>query len=301
MDQNEEAPMPAGRYPVLVGVDGSPGGDTALQWAIDDATTRSVPVRLVCAYRWALAYGSSPMYADTPDVDFQQSRRIAEQVIAKAIGRAAELDRNAEVRGEAIDGNAVPVLVGESTRAVLLVLGSRQATALGSVVLGSVSAGVAARAACPAIVVRGPAGLPGENPAVVVGVDGTEASEAVLAFGFDHASRHHTPLRAVLCWHPDLLASMMWRAEPPPPTRAEVWLSEALAGWREKYPDVVVHSAVIRDHPAAGLVSESAAQHLLVVGSHGRHALTGTLLGSVSQGVLHHATCPVAVVATHAD
>jgi nucleotide-binding universal stress UspA family protein len=76
-------------------------------------------------------------------------------------------------------------------------------------------------------------------------------------------------------------------------------LSEALAGWRERYPDVDVHGAVIRDHAVAGLVSESTAERLLVVGSRGRHALAGTLLGSVSQGVLHHATCPVAVVPLH--
>lgn len=46
----------------------------------------------------------------------------------------------------------------------------------------------------------------------------------------------------------------------------------------------------------AGLVAQSAAQHLLVVHSRTRNALAGTLLGSITQGVLHHATCPVAVI-----
>jgi nucleotide-binding universal stress UspA family protein len=93
----------------------------------------------------------------------------------------------------------------------------------------------------------------------------------------------------------------MWRSEPAAPPRAAAWLSDALAGWQEKFPDVLVHSAVIRDHPTSGLVSESLNQDLLVVGNHGRHASTATLLGSVSQGVLHHAYCPVAVVPTHRD
>jgi nucleotide-binding universal stress UspA family protein len=73
-------------------------------------------------------------------------------------------------------------------------------------------------------------------------------------------------------------------------------LSEALAGWQEKYPDVDVHPAVVRDHPASGLLAAAAAQHLLVVGTRGEHALLGTVLGSVTQAVLHHASCPVAVI-----
>ena len=64
---------------------------------------------------------------------------------------------------------------------------------------------------------------------------------------------------------------MMWRPEPPAPERVEAWLSETLAGWRQKYRDVQLHAAVIRDHPADGLVLASLSQHLLVVGSRGRH------------------------------
>jgi len=290
--------MFADRSQVIVGVDDSPGAEAALTWAIADARSRHAVLRPICAYRWPVSYESIAVYGDAP-ISNPQPREVAEQVVAKAASRATELD--VEARGEAVDGEGAPVLLNESSRAAIVVLGSRHLKALGSSVLGSVSARVAAHAACPTVVVRGPAGLPGEDPAVVVGVDATEASGPVLEFAFDHASRHHIPLRAVLCWHPDLLASMMWRLEPPPPTRAQLWLSEALAGWREKYPDVVVHSAVIKDHPVSGLVAASAAQHLLVVGSHGRRALAGTLLGSVSQGVLHHATCPVALVPTHTD
>jgi nucleotide-binding universal stress UspA family protein len=78
-----------------------------------------------------------------------------------------------------------------------------------------------------------------------------------------------------------------------------MWLSEALAGWRDGYSDVTVHPEFVREHPVAGLVLASSAQYLLVVGTTGHHGLPGALLGSVSQGVLHRATCPVAVVPTH--
>jgi nucleotide-binding universal stress UspA family protein len=133
---------------------------------------------------------------------------------------------------------------------------------------------------------------------VVVGVEPDESCEDAIHYGFDYASRHALPLHAVLCWHRDALADMLWRDEPAVPVRAQALLSEALAGWREKYPDVDVHEEVSRAHPVDGLVAASHAQHLLVVGTHGRGAVTGLLLGSVSQGVLHHATCPVAVISS---
>jgi nucleotide-binding universal stress UspA family protein len=270
-----------------------------MRWAIQEAGTRNIPVRLVCAYRAAPGYYQGlGMYTESPN-DMGRVREVAESVIEKALAEAATIDSDVEVHGQAVDGSPVPVLIEESRRASVLVLGSRQRSTLRASILGSVSSAVAARAECPAVVLRGPVGLAEEESEVVVGVDGTPASQALLQFGFDHASRRRLPLRAVLCWHPDLLATMMWRPEPPAPTRTEAWLSETLAGWRERYPDVDVHSGVIREHPGAALVAESASAQVLVVGTRGRHALAGTLLGSVSQAVLHHATCPVAVVPTH--
>ncbi len=284
--------------PVVVGIDDSPSTEAVLKWAVDDARSRHVPLRLVHAHHWRYVYARSPMYADIPDADLQLSGHFAEQLIALAIEHAQELDAGVEVDGEILDGDPAEVLVRESHFAGALVLGSRHLKALGSIVLGSVGAATAARAACPAVVVRGSASLIDEGAAVVVGVDGTKASETVLGYGFEHASRHRAPLRAVLCWRPHLAATLGHRADLTP-NRADAWLSETLAGWREKYPDVVVHPQVTSEHPVAGLVLASTAQCLLVVGNHGHHAMAGTLLGSVSQGVLHHATCPVAVVPTH--
>jgi nucleotide-binding universal stress UspA family protein len=288
--------MQAGQNRIIVGVDDSPGMQTALTWAGDEARARTAEIRVVCAFRYELAGGGSPAQMSGSSVEVQQGRQVAEQLVASAVDTVTAA--GVDAAGEAVDGDPVRVLIDESVQASVLVLGSRHLNALGSAVLGSVGAAVAARSHSPTVVVRGPAGRPEEGAGVVVGVDGTDASEALLRYGFEHASRHRVPLRAVMCWHPDPLALMSWRAEPPPPVRVDAWLAETLAGWSEQYPDVDVRPAVIREHPAAGLVMASAAQHLLVVGSHGRHALAGTLLGSVSQGVLHHATGPVAVVPT---
>jgi nucleotide-binding universal stress UspA family protein len=305
--------------PILVGVDGSAADELALGWAVAEARLRNVSLRVVCAYQWLPTYrpfaGATAPFAGTVPfagavgltvgedaaAEYRHSLRLAEEVLQKALWRASEINRTVPLQGEAIEGDAASILIDESARASLLVTGSRQLEAFGSYFLGSVSSAVAARAGCPVIVVRGIAGDPAELPSVVVGVDGTEASQTLLAFSFDYASRHRLPLRAILCWHPDLLASMKWRSEPPAPPRAEAWLAEALGGWKEKFPDVLVHSGVVRDHPTAGLVDASLNRYLLVVGNRGHHASIGMLLGSVSQGVLHHAYCPVAVVPTHTD
>lgn len=280
------------RHPIVVGIDDSPETQSALSWAAEEAGSRRVPVRLVCAVRPELD-GRLPAFVSVSSVDVADARQLAEQLLADATKTVTRALPQVEVLAETVDGDPVRVLVDESARASLVVLGSRQLRAVASAVLGSVSAAVAAHSVAPTVVVRGWAGRPEEGASVVVGVDGTEASQPTLAYAFEHANRHHVPLRAVLCWHPDRLTMASRRT---PAQRADRWLSETLAGWPETYPDVRVHAEVTREHPTAGLVLAAHAQYLLVVGKRGPHPRA--LLGSVSQGVLHHATCPVAVVPT---
>ena len=79
----------------------------------------------------------------------------------------------------------------------------------------------------------------------------------------------------------------------------EALLSESLAGWREKYPEVNVDQRSVRSDPVVELLEHARNARLLVVGSRGRGGFKGLVLGSVSQRVLKRATCPVAVV--HAE
>jgi nucleotide-binding universal stress UspA family protein len=278
----EEVSMQSTQHPIVVGVDESDGAHTALTWAAHDAAARNATVRAVCVY-----HGSD------------EAAQLAKRLIADAIDRLKVNHPDVVAEGAAIEGDAVQVLLDESKRARVVVVGASRRKGLGSSALGSVTGAVAAHSEAPVVALCGPAGMTEEGAAVVVGVDGTDASHDLLAFGFEHANVHHTALRAVLCWYPDLLASMSWRAEPPPPESVDVWLSTTVADLREKYPDVQVHPEVLREHPKSGLLQASEEQYLLVVGNRGKHAHAGTLLGGVSQRVLHHATCPVAVVPTH--
>src|SRR5689334_14518269 len=162
--------------PIVVGVDDAPSTGLAVAWAAEEARVRHVPLRLICAFRPEL--GRLPAFVTVSSVEVAEPRQVAEQLVASAVDAAAAA--GADAAGEAVDGDPIDVLLAESMRATTLVLGSRQLKAFASAVLGTVSAAVAARSQAPTVVVRGPAGRPEDGAVVVVGVDGTEASETVL-------------------------------------------------------------------------------------------------------------------------
>jgi nucleotide-binding universal stress UspA family protein len=103
----------------------------------------------------------------------------------------------------------------------------------------------------------------------------------------------------VHCWrHIDEPDPALWD-ERDLATRREqrqVWVAESIAGYRATYPDVQVTSRVLEGRPQDVLAGKSEHAQLVVVGSRGHSGLTGLLLGSVSQSLLHHAHCSVAIV-----
>ena len=83
------------------------------------------------------------------------------------------------------------------------------------------------------------------------------------------------------------------------PREKHALLVESLAGWADKFPEVEVRARVIEGHAIKTLAAASADAELLVVGCHGHGVLRGMVLGSVSQGLLHRASVPVAIVHLH--
>ena len=284
------------RASIVVGVDGSDGARTALEWAAAEAAARGVPLRIVHATLLMPHTELTRVYGEIPQVERDRIASETHDLLEAARARVAELAPKVTVTVADTDGPPASALLAESLHADMVVVGSRKLGGLGSLVLGSVGSVLAQRAACPVIVVRGPSGDPAEGARVVVGVDGRTSADAALEFAFAHASARGLPVDAVLCWPPDPLTEMSWRAGSPAPEQADRFLAEAISGWRDKYPDVVVNGSVVREFSVAGLVAASTAQDLLVVGRHGRHHVPGVTLGSTTMGVLHHATCPVAVV-----
>ncbi|RLP94628.1 universal stress protein [Micromonospora sp. BL4] len=282
--------------PVVVGVDGSAAALDAVRVASREAAYRQRPLRVVHAFIWPLT--RAPLTAAPGAPADAGLRHQAERYVAEAVAEARKVSPEVPATGELVVGAPTPVLLDKSREAALVVLGHRGLGGLAGLLIGSVTVQVSARAQSPVLVVRGE---PRADGPVVVGVDGSELSTEAVGFAFEEAARRDAPLVTVHAGlHPtsigpgDTLTSV--HDLDALASEEERILAETVAGWSERYPDVPVRHQLVRGSPARVLVEESRAAQLVVVGAHGRGALGGLLLGSVSHAVLHHSHAPLAIV-----
>lgn len=280
---------------IVVGVDGSRAGLEAAVWAAREAELRGVPLRVANAIpQWACSSTGRGQYADVA----AWVRDGAATVLGAALERIEAAAPRVRVDTAILAGDPRPALIEASENADLLVLGNHGLGGFRGLLLGSVAYGVAGHAACHVVVVRElPSAPRGE---VVAGVDGSPASAVVLDFAFAEAALRGADLKVVHAYSPlDAGGGFAPLPDDFDDERVEVrMVREVLAGRRELYPDVKVGEEVVRGHPVDVLRQASAGADLLVVGSHGYGEFGGLVLGSVSQGMLHHAICPLAVVRT---
>jgi nucleotide-binding universal stress UspA family protein len=281
---------------VIVGVDGSPTSRVAVDWAARDAELRDVPLTVVHALPSAES-GFWPGRVVSEDF-WTGGERHAQHIVREAlrwVSDAISTTPGIQVRHQVVAG-AVPALVDMSKDADLVVVGCRGLGGVQGLLLGSVSSALVHHAHCPVAVIHDEDPLmdhPASAP-VVVGIDGSPASELAVAIAFDEASRRRVDLVAIHTWidRTQDFDDASWSSLA---DEAQEALAERLAGYSAQYPDVVVRRVVVKDRPARQLVAQSEAAQLLVVGSHGRGGFAGLLLGSVSSAVVQAARMPVIV------
>ena len=181
--------LPVTNRGIIVGVDGSPVSKLAVEWAARNAAMRNIALTVVNVDP------PSGLLADVTDpIDYAQwqqdvGRRILNDAL-KAVEEIAKHVGPIHVNGESLTGLPVPTLTDLSKDATMVVVGRRGHGRGALARLGSVSSGLVHHAHCPVAIIHGDDPLiPHSSKApVLVGVDGSPASESATAIAFDEAS-----------------------------------------------------------------------------------------------------------------
>jgi nucleotide-binding universal stress UspA family protein len=301
------------RRPVVAGVDGSTGSRSALLFAVEEAVRRGVELDVVIAYSHAMPWAGAgtillPEPEETWAADAESTARaLVDDVLREAAGRPG-IDA-LTIRIAAVAGPAPRALADWSRGAGLLVVGSRGRGAFRSAVLGSVALHCVAGAHCPVVVVvpdqHATVGGPVVVGPVVVGIDGSDASRAALRAGIDEAARRGTAVEAVAAFY---LGTFWYDANPVVLPNADEVAGDLRKRVEALVGEVAGEAALaggttpplritLTEGRAVDVLTEAAKRaSLLVLGSRGRSAVRGLLLGSVAFGAAISATCPVMVV-----
>lgn len=278
---------------VVVGADGSEHGSAALRWAAGTAVAYGLPLTVLYARPDANA---EPTLVGEPS-----------GVLADAVAVARAVQPDLEIRALQMPDSPVQSLLAAGENADVLVLGSRGVEGFRGLLLGSTAMHVAPYAQCPVVVVHSGmeggtpfeevAGYPGNPGKVVLGYDGSSASNRAAAFAFRHAEAIGCGVVAVTVeagrGEPETEEIDPENATPGSDTSA---FHSPVIVTAAAFPDVPVSFVAGSGRPAEVLLSEAAGAELLVVGSRGSGGFSGLVMGSVSQKVLAHADCPVAVL-----
>jgi nucleotide-binding universal stress UspA family protein len=282
---------------VVVGVDGSDPSVQAAVYAAEAARRRGLGLLVVHITPWQGAGEAMPMAAREVGARFEESATLLVEAAADTVRQTTGLS---DVTASVVDDYPVDGLLALSAEAALIVIGRRGMGGVPGLLLGSTAGAVAQHAQCPVIALPDDSGeAAGQRRGVVVGVEGRPGEEEVLAFAVAEAAARDTDLTAVHAWRDVTLEAAVghfvplvdWSGVEDEERRQ---LAEAVAGWRAEAPDVRILETVVRNRPATALLAASSRAELLVVGH--RHRGRLARLGSTTHGLLHRASCPVAVV-----
>lgn len=133
---------------------------------------------------------------------------------------------------------------------------------------------------------------------IVVGVDGSDASDRALRWAASEARARNGSVQAITAWHWDGSGTFFVAATAPADerNRAQQILDEAVAKVSADFTDVTIAGELIEENPGRALTYAAASADVLVLGSHGHSRLHHAVLGSVSEECVRRATCPVVVL-----
>ena len=235
---------------VIVGTDGSPSSLVAVRWAAREAIMRHVPLTVVHAavslpvLVSTLAWPAGRIPEEVLEIQENEGRRVVADAIK--VVKDSRSSGQPEMNSELFFGGAVPTLVDLSKEAKMVVVGCHGRSGRHRRLLGSVGTGLIHHAHCPVAVIHDEiASSPqsAQRP-VLVGIDGSRASELATEIAFDEASWRGVDLVAMHAWSDADMSTVFGMEDSALQAAADKTLAEALAGWQERYPEVTVRRLV---------------------------------------------------------
>jgi nucleotide-binding universal stress UspA family protein len=271
---------------VVVGIDGSQSAIDAALWAVDEAVSRDIPLRLM--------YAIEPTYASTDPKDAARDLAKAEVAIRHAFTAVESTDKLVKIEVEILQDRPARALHNASRRAAMLCVGSTGLKHRSQGRMGSTAAALASSAHCPVAVIRRYDPLHTEDRFVVTEVDDSAPSDGVLRRALDEAQLRNAPLRVLTSWQSRFTDVHDGNAVADGNRLARAQLDRRLAQWRKRYPDLDVRATAVNGNSLNYLAKNANSIQLIVVG-HERPQGISALLGPPGYAALQDAECSVLI------
>jgi nucleotide-binding universal stress UspA family protein len=276
---------------VVVGIDGSRAALDAALWAVDEAVSRDIPLRLVCAID----------STDNSDTDAEGAARklaSAELSVRHAFTAVESTEKPVKIEAEILHGHPTHVLMDASRAAEMLCVGSIGFNHFTEGRVGSTAATLVGWAHCPVAMIRRHGGARSSKPGWVV----VEAEETVdiriLQLGVEEAQLRGAPLRVITAWRSRFTDIHDVHAASEGKRLVRARLDRSLACWRRRYPDLDLRSVAVNGSAVNYLAKHAADIQLVVIGC-GDRSDVGDLLGPTGSAALHDTDCSLLICDRH--
>ncbi|MHC9292195.1 universal stress protein [Mycobacterium sp. LTG2003] len=245
---------------VVVGIDGSPSALDAAIWAVKEAVSRDIPLRLVCAI--------DPADNGTDHESAARALATAELAIRQAFTAVEATEQPVKIELEVVQDKPIDVLVEASRSAAMLCVGATGRDDAGHGRIGSTASALTSAAHCPVAVVRTPSC---GNGGILVEFDGRPSSTTALQAGVDEARLRGAPLCVMTTWQHRFSDMYDATARDDRNRLAQAQLDRRLTRWRRRYPDLTVQTVAGDGSTLEYLEAHRDLVQLVVVGAeHGR-------------------------------
>ena len=267
---------------VVIGVDGSAVALHAALWAVDEAVSRGIPLRLVHAVE----------SEDVKPDDTARRRAAAESAVCRVAAAVEATDKPVNVEVDIVGGRAASALIRASRHAAMVCVGAVGSNHFQHGRIGSTAAAVAGSAHCPVAIIHGHRRPPRpQSNWIVVETDESPAGRVVLETAITEARLRDAPLRVITCWRPAHADS---EAAVEGDRRIRAQLERRLARWRRRHRDLRVEVVAVHGSLSDYLATHAAELQLLVIGA--RRSDVREVAGPAGNAALGRSDCVVLVV-----